>query len=227
MIDPVFEDDLILALNKPSGLPSQNQEDPDQDTAERRVKTCVPGSAPHLLHRLDTGTSGVLLFAKTEAVFREMRDQFRNRSITKTYVAWSLADLPSGFPDLPLRIDLPLAHHPQNRKKMIALPEGRFRSYRGKPLPAVTWIDSVRECKFSGVNLLKFKVRIETGVMHQIRVHLAHSGFPLVGDPLYGKRADAPSGFRLGLHASGVEFELHGAQYRIHAPEPETLQQIP
>jgi 23S rRNA-/tRNA-specific pseudouridylate synthase len=227
MIDPVFEDDFILALNKPSGLPSQNQEDPDQDTAERRVKMRSPDLPPHLLHRLDTGTSGVLLFAKTEAVFQEMREKFRNRSIAKSYLAWSPTGLPARELNLPLRIDLPLAHHPQNKKRMIVLPEGKFRRYRGKPLPAITWIDSIRECEISGIPLLKFAIRIETGVMHQIRVHLAHSGFPLLGDPLYGNRADPSSGFRLGLHARCVEFDLYGARYRIHAPEPETLQQIP
>jgi 23S rRNA-/tRNA-specific pseudouridylate synthase len=227
MLDPVFEDDFILALNKPSGLPSQNQQDPEQDTAERRVKNASTNSPFTLLHRLDTGTSGVLLFAKSEAVFHEMREKFRNRTLTKTYIAWSEASRPLDSPELPLRIDHPLAHHPQNKKKMIVLPEGKFRRYRGKPLPALTWIDSIQEVSLPGLQALRIVVRIETGVMHQIRVHLAHSGLPLVGDPLYGNREDPSRGLRLGLHAWSVEFDLRGARYLIRAPEPTTLQQIP
>jgi len=226
MIDLLFEDDFILALNKPSGLPSQIQQDPAQDTAERRVNTSFPHHPPFLLHRLDTGTSGVLLFAKTPEVFTEMREKFSSRSIQKFYTAWSAVDLPESLVEFPFRINLPLAHHPQNRKRMIVLPEGKFRRYRGKPLPALTWIDSLHPVLIDGRNTLRIGVRIETGVMHQIRAHLAHSGFPLIGDSLYGDSAHG-AGFRLGLHASGVEFELRGARYRITAPEPRTLEQIP
>ena len=227
MIDPVFEDDFILALHKPSGLPSQNQQDPDQDTAERRVKNQMSDSPLHLLHRLDTGTSGVLLFAKSDDVFQEMRKKFAERAIQKSYIAWSAAGLPDPVPALPHRIELPLAHHPRSKKRMIVLPEGKFRRYRGKPLPALTWIDSIREVTLSGIRSLRIEVRIETGVMHQIRIHLAHIGFPLIGDPIYGPSNASSPPLRLGLHASRVEFDLRGAQYRISAPEPETLEQIP
>ena len=227
MIDLLFEDDFILALNKPSGLPSQIQQDPDQDTAERRVNHYFSGFSPRLLHRLDTGTSGVLLFAKTPEVFTEMREKFSNRSIQKFYTAWSEVDLPGSLVEFPFRIDLPLAHHPQNRKRMIVLPEGKFRRYRGKPLPALTWIDTICPVGIGGRNALRVEVRIETGVMHQIRAHLSHFGLPLIGDPLYGNAESLTSGFRLGLHAAGVEFELRDARYRITAPEPQTLEQIP
>jgi 23S rRNA-/tRNA-specific pseudouridylate synthase len=227
MTDLLFEDDFILALNKPSGLPSQIQQDPDQDTAERRVKNCFSDFTPRLLHRLDTGTSGVLLFAKSPEVFAEMREKFSNRSIQKFYTAWSAVDLPGGLLEFPFRIDLPLAHHPQNRKRMIVLPEGKFRRYRGKPLPALTWIDSLRPVRIGGRDALRVEVRIETGVMHQIRAHLSHVGLPLIGDPLYGDSESLINGFRLGLHAGKVEFELRDARYRITAPEPQTLEQIP
>ncbi len=227
MIDPLFEDDFILALNKPSGLPSQNQQDPGQDTAERRVTSLFPTSPFRLLHRLDTGTSGVLLFAKTEEIFLEMRQKFAARTLHKSYIAWSEATPPDPLPDFPLKVDLPLAHHPQSKKRMIVLPEGKFRRFRGKPLPALTWIDSIRPAHLPGLRALRIEVRIETGVMHQIRVHLAHAGFPLVGDPIYGTSSAPSTPLRLGLHASRVEFELRGARYRIHAPEPDTLEQIP
>jgi 23S rRNA pseudouridine1911/1915/1917 synthase len=227
MIELLFEDDFILALNKPSGLPSQNQQDPDQDTAERRVKNLFPGISAQLLHRLDTGTSGVLLFAKNDSIFTEMRQKFADRALQKSYLAWSQAQPPAPLPDLPLKIDLPLAHHPQSKKRMIVLPAGKFRRFRGKPLPALTWIDSIREVSLAGLQALQIEVRIETGVMHQIRAHLAHVGLPLVGDPIYGDAHEPRPPLRLGLHASRIEFHLKGARYRIDAPGPATLEQIP
>ena len=227
MIELLFEDDFILALNKPSGLPSQNQQDPDQDTAERRVKRLFADTPVQLLHRLDTGTSGVLLFAKCEEIFLEMRRRFTERTLQKSYIAWSQAGAPSIPSGLPLKIDLPLAHHPQSKRRMIVLPEGKFRRFRGKPLPALTWIDSIRPVSLAGLNASRIEVRIETGVMHQIRVHLAHAGLPLIGDPIYGGGEESPVSFRLGWHASRVEFDLRGARYRISAPEPSTLEQIP
>jgi 23S rRNA pseudouridine1911/1915/1917 synthase len=227
MTELLFEDDFILALNKPSGLPSQNQQDPDQDTAERRVKNLFPCAPVQLLHRLDTGTSGVLLFAKSEEIFIEMRQKFAGRALHKSYLAWSQAKPHALGSDFPFKIELPLAHHPQSKKRMIVLPEGKFRRFRGKPLPALTWIDSIREVSLSGVQALQIEVRIETGVMHQIRAHLAHAGLPLVGDPIYGHPGERQTLMRLGLHASRIEFDLRGARYQIHAPEPSTLEQSP
>ncbi len=227
MIELLFEDDFILALNKPSGLPSQNQRDPNQLTAERCVKTLFPHLPIQLLHRLDTGTSGVLLFAKNDEVFMQMRQKFAERTLRKSYLAWSKAERDPALPNLPLKIDLPLAHHPQSKRRMIVLPEGKFRRFRGKPIPALTWIDSVQPVSLAGLNALRIEVRIETGVMHQIRAHLAHHGLPLIGDPIYGSSREMPTPMRLGLHASQVEFELRGARYRINAPEPITFEQIP
>ena len=81
-------------------------------------------------------------------------------------------------------------------------------------MPAETWIHRAEPAQFEGRSCLRLEVEITTGVMHQIRVHLSHSGFPILGDPLYGKSEAA----RLALHAHQVSFELEGYQYDISAP---------
>jgi 23S rRNA pseudouridine1911/1915/1917 synthase len=214
----LFEDDLLLAVNKPSGLPSASLSDPDQDTCERRIG-CVRAGVL-LLHRLDTGTSGVLLFAKNSTVFNEMRAVFREKALEKFYVAWT-ADGPLSLPGpLPFLIDLPLAHHPKSKKRMITLPPGKVREFRGKPLPARTWVLRMESGRFESHPARRIEVRIETGVMHQIRVHLASLNLPLLGDTIYGAK-DAPLCMRLGLHAKELAFRFRGARYRIEAPEPQ------
>jgi 23S rRNA pseudouridine1911/1915/1917 synthase len=221
----LFEDQQILAVNKPSGVPSHSlpgnpeasvesilrETDPDRDDATRALR---------LLHRLDTGTSGVLLFGKGEKIYEQMRAKFAEHSLSKIYWAWTElteASLPIAqalqFPHL---INTPLAHHPKSKKRMIVLPEGVKRDFRGKPLPAHTVLLSFQESEFLGAPTLKFEVQIVTGVMHQIRVHLQSLGFPLLGDPIY-KKGEAPIGVRLGLHARTVEFELNGFQYNLTA----------
>ena len=88
-METLFEDELILAVNKPSGIPSASLHAPDQDTCERRILSREGATGFELLHRLDTGTSGVLLFAKNSNTFKEMRAKFQERSILKRYWAWS------------------------------------------------------------------------------------------------------------------------------------------
>jgi len=224
-ITVIFENDAILAVRKPAGMPSHSLPNNHQISVEsimRASRADLPELS--LLHRLDTGTSGVLLFAKDLEIFKLMREKFKTHEIRKFYRAWSAGKtsqkntsgmathalapiLPEKFPFL---INLPLAHHPKNKKKMIALPPDRNFSARGKPLPAQTIVHAKKQ----GSNeLYEFEVQIITGVMHQIRVHLAYYGFPLIGDVIYGSRDRA--GERLGLHAERIEFELLGLQYKI------------
>ena len=225
-IHVLFEDDLILAIDKPSGLPSHSlgnsertREGNTEISCEKKLRAERPGDELHLVHRLDTGTSGVLLFAKSESVFNEMRNQFKLKKIKKSYSAWSekipeRLKLASSLV-LPLRIHAPLAHHPKSKKRMIALPEEKKRIFRGKPIPALTIIHQVLEENFSGLPSIRFDLEIITGVMHQIRVHLHSIGFPLIGDPIYEKLEQRERSIRLALHARKIEFELNGFRYEI------------
>jgi 23S rRNA-/tRNA-specific pseudouridylate synthase len=222
MLKILFEDDRILAVLKKSGMPSQSHSADEIGTCESEIREQFPNQDFQLLHRLDTGTSGVLLFSKNSITYEEMREKFKLKTIRKIYWAWALKD-PSKLTALspnqcPFHITLPLAHHPKSKKRMIPLPPGVKRQYRGKPLPAETIIHEMKTDQFEGVPCQKLEVEILTGVMHQIRVHLAHHGFPLIGDPIYG--ADPKPETRLGLHAVRVEFNLGGQSYLIEAPFP-------
>ena len=230
MLTILFENEAILAVNKPSGTPSHSLSKEDENSVERILLRETGLPEIFLLHRLDTGTSGVLLFAKTKSVFEEMREKFKAREIEKSYVAFSELSTSSLLSasgaihpsfQFPHRIETPLAHHPKSKKRMIVLPPDLHRVYRGKPIPAITILKGAEASSFEGIPAIRFEVEIVTGVMHQIRVHLASVGFPLIGDPIYGEKLskeeiDAGKTLpRLGLHAEGVRFELGGYQYQI------------
>ena len=221
----LFEDSKIIAVNKPSGIPSHSHD--QEESVEKNLNS---SQRAILLHRLDTGTSGVLLFAKSEEIFEKMREKFKSRSMEKHYLAWSdgsethlnrLHTL-----TLPLELNLPLGHHPKSKKRMVTLPPDKKISIRGKPIPALTHVLSAQRSVWYGQPAIRFQVQIVTGVMHQIRVHLKHLGFPLIGDPIYQpaqtKVPTEPgeSPVRLGLHAQKISFELDGYLYQIEAPAP-------
>lgn len=219
----LFEDAHLLAVNKPSGVPShslrKDLESGQDRTVEAQVLREHPGA--HLLHRLDTGTSGVLLFAKNDSVFAEMREKFKLKDLKKFYIAWS--DAEHALPHFPLKIEVPLGHHPKSAKRMVIADPAHRNSIRGKTFPALTHLFGARPVEREGLRLTEFDLQIITGVTHQIRVHLKHIGFPLLGDKIYNPRARDDHDHRLGLHARRVEFSLRGHRYEIEAPLPESL----
>jgi 23S rRNA pseudouridine1911/1915/1917 synthase len=121
------------------------------------------------VHRLDRDTSGLLVVAKSDAAHRALADALKRRSVRRIYAAavWGHLD------ESPLQIDAPIGRDRKDRKRMAVVPEGR---------PAVTRV-RVRE-RWSRADLLD--VALKTGRTHQIRVHLAHVGHPVVGDATYG-----------------------------------------
>jgi 23S rRNA pseudouridine1911/1915/1917 synthase len=211
MLERLFEDALILAVHKPTGIPSIRLATSHHRSMEDLLLDEFSENPPKILHRLDTGTSGVLLFAKGEDVYNEMRLKFKNHSIQKHY--WAFVHAQPGL-QLPEVIRTPLAHHPKSKKRMIPLPPGLKRTFRGKPLPAETRILGIHDANFEGYPCQRLEVEITTGVMHQIRVHLANRGMPILGDPLYGKKEP----IRLGLHARSIAFSLRGFRYHVEAP---------
>ena len=161
---------------------------------------------PGIVHRLDRDTSGIMIVAKNDPAHRALVAQFKERRIAKTYLAL-VAGVPRETSGL---VDAPIGRHPVNRKKMAVRPDGR---------PAQTaW--RVRRA-FAACALLEARPR--TGRTHQIRVHLASLGHPIVGDPVYGRRTspipDCPAE-RLCLHALRLEFRhpRTGEQMRFTAP---------
>ena len=102
---------------------------------------------------------------------------------------------------------------------MIAIPHQASRTFRGKPIPAVTILHHLSDDVFFGIPAIRFDLEIVTGVMHQIRVHLQSLGFALIGHPIYEKPLREPE-VRLGLHARQIHFTLRNRTYDISSPLP-------
>jgi len=223
----LFEDQFVLAVNKPSGVPSNHLSESSVDTpsVEKQISAMYAPNQTHLLHRLDVGTSGVLLFARDLETYSRIRDLFRLKQMKKRYWAWSEKKLET---ELPLEITRSLAHHPKSKKRMILVDPIKMASrpqtfYRGNPFPAHTKILAMTPTSFEGSSVYRYDVEITTGVTHQIRVHLQHLGIPLIGDPIYGDQARENienQKTRLGLHAHKIEFQLNDYLYQIEAPAP-------
>ncbi len=226
----VYEDDELLILNKRSGTPSVPQSPDETDTACGSALARHPelssvgrgGFEPGILHRLDTGTSGLIVFARTDAEFSRLKELWKQTQVRKTYRALvratdeeALERLKKELSRLPYRIDTPMGHDPKSAKRMVVVSHPGV-STRGPALPAVTWVRAVREV---GSGLLDFEIEIETGVMHQIRCHLASLGFPLQGDSVY---RGIPSR-RLWLHAWKIELPMvSGALLKLQSALPDS-----
>ena len=200
------EDEGFLALDKPAGIPVFP---PHADPAgpcvlhalfEARPEQAEPawpeGYSGGILHRLDTWTSGLLLVARTLPALEAGRAAFVGQQLSKTYRF--LCDRVVGWTEH--RVDRPLAHDKSDRRKMC-WQRGRNTPHRGRWLPAVTEFESRGE--LGGFAL--WEARMQTGVMHQIRLHAASVGLPLLGDRLYGGSADPQGQGRFYLHHCGID----------------------
>lgn len=177
----------ILVADKPAGLLSVPGKGDDRaDCAIERLRGAFPDIL--LVHRLDLDTSGVMVFALTRAAQRHLGLQFERRQVRKTYVARVAGDVAEavGTVDLPLAVDWP------NRpRQMVDHAHGR---------PALTrWRVARRERDATRLRLFP-----ETGRSHQLRVHMAAIGHPILGDPLYGTTASRAAAARLQLHAESL-----------------------
>ena len=221
----LYEDDDIIAVDKPAGMVVHPGAGNQSGTLVNAVLNHMPEVAdvgdetrPGIVHRLDKETSGVLLVAKTEQAYRALQDQFKRRVILKTYLALCVGDVQ------PARatIDKPLARDPANRQRMSVMANGR----EAQTEYVVTERYTLERRPYS---LLRVSPR--TGRTHQIRVHLASTGYPVAGDLLYGGRRDALTreiGPRHMLHASELVLELpsSGQPLRLHAPLPDDMRAV-
>lgn len=206
----LYEDDDVLVVNKPRGLvthPAPSVKGPTLVNAlVHRGQGLSTGSAayrPGIVHRLDKDTTGLLAVAKNESSHRHLAGQIASRIMDRRYLAVVNGDLEEGEH----RIDAPLARDRKDRRKIAVNPEGRS---------ATTLIRKVERLDFGTLIVAK----LLTGRTHQIRVHLAGVGMPVVGDPLYNSRKN--SGLALQLHAGMLAFDhpRTGARIRVVAPPP-------
>lgn len=200
----LFQDDDFLILNKPPGLPSArlNTRSKSEPTAVDWAIREAPSLATAfsrdkeagLLHRLDSDTSGALAFCKNPRLYRILRSEWNKRTekLYRARIAVGETEL-----HLPCIIDTPIGHSKKSSKRMIALLPGRRVAIRGKRLEAWTQILATPSADQLITTSKDVTVVIKTGVMHQIRVHCASIGHPIVGDTKYG----GPPAKRLFLHA--------------------------
>jgi 23S rRNA pseudouridine1911/1915/1917 synthase len=222
-LDILYEDDALLVINKPVGLVVH----PGSGNWEGTLLNALLHHAPQLaevpragiVHRLDKDTSGLLVVAKTIAAQTALVRQLEVRSVQREYLALVHGELTRAG-----KVDAPIGRHPSQRVKMAVVENGK---------PAVTHYQIER--KFPSCTLLR--CRLETGRTHQIRVHLAHIGHPLVGDSVYlkGPQKCVPqlrallNGFpRQALHATrlGLEHPVSGEKMEWHAPLPQDMVQL-
>lgn len=226
-LDVVYEDDVILVLDKPAGLVVHPAPGHWDDTLVNALQargtklSSIVAERPGIVHRLDRDTSGLMVLAKTEEAHRRLARALERRKVERIYAALVWGHLRGER-----EIDAPIARHPKDRKRMAVLATGRSARTRAHTIAQLEACDVVR-------------VTLETGRTHQIRVHLAHIGHPVVGDPVYGEggakrvsdqhrplareiEAAAP---RQVLHAAVLRFQhpATGQAMQFAAPWPEDL----
>ena len=210
-VNVLWEDDALVFVDKPAHMPSQPLKPGELGAVANALVSKYPGielvsddpREAGLCHRLDVETSGVLLAAKTRVAWQAMRAQFSSdsRDLDKRYVALVAGPLADEG-----EIDLPLAHHGDSVR------------------PAVTGVDA-REARSEFTvlervgDLALVEVRIVTGVLHQVRAHLAAVGAPIIGDELYGGRHLEGLG-RFFLHAKSLAVAHPGTGLRVKVESP-------
>ena len=219
-LDIVFENEDVLVVNKPAGMVVHPSPGHDRGTLVQAALGHAPdlpgigGEArPGIVHRLDKETSGLIVIAKNEQAHHSLQDQFRDRSVDKIYLA-----LVDGLPPTPTgRVEAPIGRNTTHRKLMAVVPLEKGRA-------AVTEFRTLE--RFPQHTLLE--IHPLTGRTHQIRVHLAFLGCPVVGDGIYGKRHPTLAIDRYFLHAFRLKIVLPGEStpQQFEAALPEELQQI-
>ena len=208
----IFEDKHFLVIDKPAGVASHGGSGVSHGAIEL-LRAARPKESLELVHRLDRDTSGVLVFARTRPALTGLQALIRGGEVTKQYLC-----LMTGTPSrAKFDVNAPL------QKSILQGGERMVRvSDNGKP--SLTFFREIEQ--YSGARLME--ATLGTGRTHQIRVHAAHVGHPLAGDPKYGD-AEANQRFRkkglkrMFLHASHMSFELDGRSYGFSAPLPDEL----
>jgi 23S rRNA pseudouridine1911/1915/1917 synthase len=211
-IERVFEDEDLAVIEKPAGLvvhPSPSHQGPTLvDLMEGEIGGGGDPGRPGIVHRLDRGTSGLMVVAKNDTAHRRLQEMIQGREVGRTYLALAGGHLRSRTG----RIDAPIGRDPRHRHRMAV--------NGASPRSAATRFEVIDV--FPVDSLLE--VSLETGRTHQIRVHMAAIGNPLVGDPTYGGREDYGLE-RPFLHSSRLAFDhpSTGERIDVQSELPEDL----
>ena len=218
-VDIIYEDSDIIVVNKPKGMvvhPANGNPDGTLVNAIMHIcKDSLSGIGgeirPGIVHRIDKDTSGLLIVAKNDKAHINLSEQIKNREIIKKYVALVRGVIKENT----ATIDMPIGRSDKDRKKMAVRKDGK---------KAVTHFDVIE--RYKGYTYLD--VKIDTGRTHQIRVHMAEIGYPIVGDGVYsnGKNPFGVTGQM--LHAKSLEFKhpTTGKTMKLEAPLPEYFTKV-
>lgn len=201
----IYEDEAVIAFNKPSGLAVQTRGNRGT-SLDHLLWTFARsnGKRPHLVHRIDAGTSGLILAAKTKPATAFLSAEFAERRVRKSYLALVSGELPEA--------DRGTCDTPLLKQDRSVIP-GELD--QGADMAHTDWSILSRS-----QDVAMIEARPHTGRMHQIRAHLADMGCPILGDAIYGN--GAASADRLMLHAAGLEIMLpNKTELALEAPVPE------
>jgi 23S rRNA pseudouridine955/2504/2580 synthase len=218
----LFEDDHLLAIDKPAGVAVHGGSGVSFGVIEQLRRARPEAKFLELVHRLDKETSGVLLLAKKRSALTALQDQFRARDTGKTYAALVIGHWPASLKVIDVALHKTLDAAGERHVRAVAADHADGRR-------SITLVKVAQA--FEAFTLLD--VTLKTGRTHQIRVHLAHSGHPIVGDPKYGDfdlnkqfaRGEGLAGLRFGrmfLHARRLSFDhpANGERLTLDAPLP-------
>ncbi len=218
-LDVVYEDADVIVVNKPKGLvvhPAPGH--PDGTLVNALLYHCGDSLSgiggvlrPGIVHRIDRDTSGLIIAAKNDFAHQKLAAQLSDHTLARTYECVVVGNLKENSGT----VNAPIGRCPANRKKMAVVPGGRR---------AVThWEVIARYPGFTHV-----RCRLETGRTHQIRVHMAHLGHPILGDTVYGAKKPVPGLQGQCLHAAGLRF-VHprtGETINLTCPLPEEFREV-
>lgn len=226
-LDIVYQDDDLVIINKPAGISVHPTETNPSGTLVNALLYQIKDLSgiggelrPGIVHRLDKGTSGLLIVAKHDEAHRRLSDDFKERKVHKTY--WALVHGQPGRREG--TIDLPIGRHPTDRKRMTVRNDGR---------KSITMYKILR----TGLGGSLLEVYPCTGRTHQIRVHLKHLGVPVVRDAVYGMKKYSGKGTMermfesypgVALHAKAIRFchPVSGQELSFDVPPPEPFASI-
>jgi len=225
-LEVIHEDAAAVVVNKAGGVPCHPLKAGERGTVMNAVvarfpEIAIAGEKPlegGLVHRLDNGTSGALLIARNRGAFEKLREAIRSGRIARRYEA-----LVAGSIERTTQIDTPLAHHAKNPRKMVVGDPASSNPKRAGR-PATTIVEPIRRVgEFTLVS-----VTPKTGSRHQIRVHLASVGHPIVGDTLYGGPTSTSLAHgRFWLHLCDVAFDSPAIGHvKATAPIPSDLMKL-
>lgn len=213
-LEVVYEDEALMVINKPAGLVVHPAAGNPDNTLVNALLHYAPelASLPRagLIHRLDKDTSGLLVIARSLPAHTKLVAALQARAIKREYQAVVHGVMTGGG-----TVEAPIGRHPKNRLKMAVVAGGK---------PAITHYSVLnRYAKHTHL-----KIILETGRTHQIRVHMAHIHYPIVGDRLYGRRGEQASIKRQALHAVclGLYHPISGEYLEWHSGIPAGIQQV-